>query len=173
VTASPHKRKADLLARAAESQRRNGKLPDTNADDKLWTGLLQQFDRQAAEPKPRAALDRNPARSAEAHLARDGAELLDGRAALREVKRLTPKRGARTPEAKLACRRLELLKLFPEWNERVIAALNEGARQAVLRGVKDMRLLIWLEVRKVLDASDAAFGKWERLPEPKKVSVSG
>lgn len=168
-----HKAKGDLLARAAEAQRRNGRLPDSRADEAIWSGLLERMDRQAADAKAaRPKPDRNPARSAARALERDGAELLDSRSARRAVRSMTPRRGRRSAEAVLACRRLELLKLSPEWQQQVIAAMNEGARKAIALGSKDMRLLIWVEVRKVLDASNKLFGRWDRPPE-RKVTVSG
>jgi hypothetical protein len=173
VSVSPHKRKDDLLGRAAESQRRNGKLPDTRTDDTIWTGVLADMEKKAAEAKPRPVLDNNPARSAAAALEGSGAELLSGQAARRDLRRLSPRRGTRSVEAKLACRRLRLLALMPEWQLRVIAAMNEGARLAYVAKAKDTRLLVWLEVRKVLDASSAALGPWDRLPERKRVSVNG
>lgn len=174
MTAGAHKTKDGLLARAAEAQRQNGRLPDSRADDQIWSGVLERMDRQAKEAAavPRATPDRNPARSAETALRRDGAELLDGQAARRAVRQLSPKRGRKGLEAKLAMRRLELLKLMPEWRDRVIGAMNEGARKAMALGQRDMRLLIWLEVKTVLDASNKAFGRWDRPPEP-KVTVSG
>lgn len=167
-------KKESLLARAAEAQRRNGKLPNTRADDAVWSQILADTERRTAESKvaPKATLDTNPARSAEKAIAQSGGELLNGAAARREMRRMSPKRGTKTIEAKLALRRLRMLQLLPEWQTRVVDAINEGARQAVLRGVRDMRLLIWMEVRKVLDASSLAFGQWDRAPE-QKVVVSG
>jgi hypothetical protein len=174
VSTLPHKRKSDLLSRAAESQRRNGKLPDTRTDDSIWTGVLAEMERKASEDKLAPKLDRNPTRSAAEALSRDGAELLDSKAARRDVKRLSPKRGSKSVEAKLACRRLRVLSLMPEWSLRVVEAMNRGARLAHVTKTKDMRLLVWLEVRKVLDASNAAIGRaWDRLPERNRVSVSG
>lgn len=171
MTKNPHRVKDKLLEGAAEAQRRNGLIPNTRLDETIWSDVLRSLDQKDAHKTP-AKPDRNPARSAKVALERSGAELLDAVDARREMRRMTPRRVKQTPEAKLAITRLQILKFIPEWRRQIMTALNEGARQATQLG-GDMRLLIWMEIRKVLDASNKAVGyRWDRLPE-KKATVSG
>lgn len=158
-----HELKNSLLKDAAECQRRNGLLPDTNADDVFWQEQLNELDRRKAEAKPRSKSDHSE--RAEELVSQSGATLLGADEARRELDRLTPKRTGKTVEGQLACKRLAILRGVPEWRQKVWDAINRGARNAHVLKAKDMRLCIWLEVRKVLDESNKALGRWDAPPE--------
>jgi hypothetical protein len=170
VSDKSHRVKDKLLEGAAEAQRRNGLLPNTRLDETIWSDVLRSLDQKDAAK--RSAPDRNPARGARAALEKDGAVILEGAELRQAVRAVTRKPTKRSVEATLAIRRLELLKRMPEWQRKVIAAFDEGHRQAARLGARDARLLVWLEVKKVLEASDKLFGRWDRIPEP-KATTSG
>jgi len=192
MTKDPLSQKNALLRDASECQRLNGMLPDTRADEDVWTSILESEGQKAADVKATSSaakqgtgikFDKNPARTAKELIRRrkDGTAMIDGlelKQVLARAKPL-PTRGTPGMESKLAKARLMQLYARPVWHMKVVEAFNAAAKDHAIRTGKvtmvpsEMKVSLWVHLKKVLDESNKDFpNRWDRLPE-KKVTVHG
>lgn len=175
---NPHGAKDALLRDASEAQRKNGKLPDSRADDELWAAQLEKVD-QATEDVKKAARGKKTKHAPRA-MSEDTRRTLEERgwtvlgpaqmrtrAERRRARRAAEAAGL-TPQDKaelfMMARRLTLLGYYPEWKARIIAAYDLGARLAAADpNCMHPELVQDACIREVLDASSELFGDWRAL----------
>ena len=116
-----------LVADAAQSQRDNGLLPTTRENEAFWQRVVERNDAKDATDPPPAAPTESPVLSRTANQIIEG----EGRPAVQmRPAPSDPKRGKLNTRERVALAlvrmRSRILMAYPEWADRVRAAIDAG-----------------------------------------------